>query len=141
MRRGAPNDASQTLQWWDEISGTMVGVTSERAAEVMKMMVTMFSTGDVSGVEAAVHPDYLDHQGLHGESVHGPAGFASVVAAARAGFEALDVTVEDLITGNDRAAARLQWIGVGHDGNLTRQTLEIIRIEDGMAVEHWGGRS
>ncbi len=105
------------------------------------MMVTMFSTGDVSGVEEAVHPDYLDHQGLHGDSIHGPAGFASVVAAARGGFEALDVTVEDLITGNDRAAARLQWTGVRHDGNLTRQTLEIIRIEDGMAIEHWGGRS
>ena len=53
----------------------------------------------------------------------------------------LEVTVEDLITGSDRVAARLQWTGVRHDGNVTRQTLEIIQIEGGMAVEHWGGRS
>ena len=51
------------------------------------------------------------------------------------------MTVEDLITGSDRVAARLQWTGVRHDAKVTRQTLEIIRIEDGMAVEHWGGRS
>ena len=104
-------------------------------------MVVMFSTGDVSDVEETVHPNYLDHQGLHGESIQGPAGFASVVAAARLGFEALDVTVEDLITGRDRAAARLQWSGVLPGGKVTRQTLEIVRIENGMAVEHWGGGS
>ena len=51
------------------------------------------------------------------------------------------MTVEDLITGSDRVAARLQWTGVRHDGSVTRQTLKIVRIEDGMAVEHWGGRS
>ena len=88
-----------------------------------------------------MHPAYLDHQGLRCEPVRGPAGFASVVAAARADSANLDVTVEDLIPNTDRAAARLQWSGVQAGGEITRQTLEIVRIEDGMAVEHWGGRS
>lgn len=101
----------------------------------------MFSTGDLSDLEETVHPAHLDHQGLRGEPVRGPAGFASVGAAARAGFTNLDVTVEDLITNPDRAAARLQWSGVQADREVTCQTLEIVRIEDGMAVEHWGGRS
>ena len=104
------------------------------------MMVTMFSTGDLSDLEKTVHPAYLDHQGLRGEPARGP-GFASVVAAARAGFTNLDVTVEDLITNTDSAAARLQWSGAQADGKVTRQTLEIVRIEDAIAVEHWGGRS
>jgi predicted SnoaL-like aldol condensation-catalyzing enzyme len=107
----------------------------------MTMMVAMFSTGDLSDLDETVHPAYLDHQGLRGEPVRGRAGFASVVAAARAGFTILDVTIEDLITNTDRAAARLQWSGVQAAGRVTRQTLEIVRIEDGMAVEHWGGRS
>lgn len=105
------------------------------------MMVTMFSTGDLSELEETVHPDYLDHQGLRGQPIRGPAGFASVVAAARAGFTSLDVTVEDLVTNTDRAAARLQWSGVQAHGKVSRQTIEIVRIEDGMAVEHWGVRS
>ncbi|MCA1706964.1 MAG: ester cyclase [Actinobacteria bacterium] len=116
-------------------------MSSERASEVMRMMVTMFSTGDLSDLEETVHPAYLDHQGVRGEPVRGAAGFASVVAAARAGFTNLDVTVEDLITNTDRAAARLQWSVVQADGKVTRQTLEIVRTEDGMAVEHWGGQS
>lgn len=101
----------------------------------------MFSTGDLSDLRETVHPDYLDHQGLRGEPIHGPSGFAAVVAAARTGFTTLDVTVEDLIAGGDRAAARLQWSGVRPDGQVRRQTLEIVRIKDGMAIEHWGGRS
>lgn len=104
-------------------------------------MVAMFSTGDLSDLRETVHPDYLDHQGLHSEPVRGPAGFAAVVAAARTGFTTLDVTVADLIAGGDRAAARLQWSGSRPDGQVSRQTLEIVRIEDGMAIEHWGGRS
>lgn len=117
------------------------GVSSERAVKVMKEMVAMFSTGDLCDIHRTVHPDYLDHQGLHGEPIRGPAGFAAVVAAARSSFTTLDVTVEDLIPAADRAAARLQWSGLRPDGQVSRQTLEIVRIEDGMAIEHWGGRS
>ncbi len=88
-----------------------------------------------------MHPDYLDHQGLGGEPIHGPAGFATVVAAARRRYDRLDVVVEDLITGPDRAAARLLWSGIQPSGEVVRrETLEIIRVDEGMAVEHWGGR-
>lgn len=124
-----------------QFCGTLDGVSSEGAVEVMRKMVAMFSTGDLSDVRETVHPDYLDHQGLHGEPICGPAGFAAVVAAARSSFTTLDVTVEDLIPGADRAAARLQWSGLRPDGQVSRQTLEIVRIQDGMAIEHWGGRS
>lgn len=105
-------------------------------------MVTMFSSGDVSAVQAVVHPDYFDHQGLGGEPVHGPLGFATVVAAARSSYARLEVTLEDLIGAGDRAAARLQWHGTRLEGDVVRrETIEIIRIEQGKAVEHWGARS
>jgi len=70
---------------------TRCGVSMKRPAEVMEAMVAMFTSGDLADLEATVHPDYLDHQGLHGESIHGPAGFATVVAAARSGYNNLDV--------------------------------------------------
>ncbi len=108
----------------------------------MTAMVAIFSTGDLSGIEATVHPNYLDHQGLNGEAIRGPAGFAAVVTGARGGYESLDVTVQDLLTGPDRAAARLLWSGRRPSGEIvSRETLEIIRLDRGRAVEHWGGRS
>jgi len=108
----------------------------------MRSMIAMFSTGDMTGLEMTVAPDYLDHQGLGGEPIHGAHGFAEVVAAARAGHVTLDVTIEDLIVADGSAAARLRWRARRPSGELVeRETLEIVRIEDGRAVEHWGGRS
>ncbi len=113
----------------------------ERAATVIKKMVAMFSNGDLTGLEATVAPGYLDHQGLGGEPIRGTAGFATVVAAARGGCRALDVTIEDLIAADDRAAARLRWRCTRPSGEVVeRETLEIVRISDGKALEHWGGR-
>ena len=58
------------------------------------------------------------------------------------GYEELDVTVADLIPGPDRVAARLVWSGVRRSGEIARrETLEIVRIESGKAIEHWGGHS
>lgn len=94
----------------------------------------MFNTGDLGRVEATVHPDYLDHQGLGGEPIHGTGGFATVVMTARSGYEALEVTVEDLIEEADRAAARLRWRGARPSRERTdRETLESVRVEDGKA--------
>jgi len=105
-------------------------------------MAEMFSTGDLTALEATVGPDYLDHQGLGAGPMHGTDGFATVVATARAAYQALEVTVEDLIVADDRAAARLRWRGTRPSGEqVDRESLEIVRIEDGKAVEHWGGRS
>ena len=100
------------------------------------------SSGDVSKVKEVVHQNYFDHQGLGGEPVRGPSGFAKVVAAARSRYASLEVTLQDLILADDRAAARLQWYGTRLDGDVVRrETIEIIRIEQGKAVEHWGART
>jgi predicted SnoaL-like aldol condensation-catalyzing enzyme len=56
-------------------------------------------------------------------------------------YRTLDVTIEDLIAAEDRAKVRLRWRGTRTSGDdVERETLEIIRIQDGTAVEHWGGR-
>lgn len=57
-------------------------------------------------------------------------------------YETLDVTIEDLIADTDRVAARLRWRGKRTSGEpVERESLEIIRVVDGRAIEHWGGRS
>jgi hypothetical protein len=102
----------------------------------------MFNSGDVGGVAELVHAEYHDHQGLDGEPKSGPSGFAEVVAIARSGYAALDVAVEDLVEKGDRAAARFRWHRTRRTGQrVERETLEMIRVRDDLAVEHWGGRS
>jgi hypothetical protein len=105
-------------------------------------MVEVFGTGATDDVEAIVASDYLDHQGLDNESVRGPFGFRTVVTAARTGYVVFDVIIEDLIEQDDRCAARLRWRGTRLSGeSVERETLEFVRVRNGMAVEHWGGRS
>lgn len=106
-------------------------------------MVAAFDTGDVSELDAIVHPDYLDHQGLpHVRPIRGVDGFRQVVEVARSGYEDFSVDLADLIEGVDRAAARLVWSGVRQTGETTeRETLEVVRVDSGRAIEHWGGRS
>jgi predicted ester cyclase len=112
------------------------------AADVMFAMLAMFSTGDVSHVADVVSAHYVDHQGLHDGPKFGPAGFAAVVVAARDGYASLAASVEDLIVGPDRVAARIRWLGEQVDGVLVeRETIDIVRSINGRAVEHWGARS
>ena len=111
-------------------------------AAVMRAMVSIFASGDLSKVEAVVHTDYVDHQGLGAGPIRGPDGFATVVRAARSNYEVLDVVLQDLIEGHDRSAARLRWRGIRLSGeSVERESIDIVRVEDGRAVEHWGGRS
>lgn len=114
----------------------------QSATDVMRAMVAMFNSGDLSELDATVGANYLDHQGLGEGPMFGPAGFSAVVEAARGSYETLDVTIEDLIADTDRVAARLRWRGKRTSGEpVERESLEIIQVVDGRAIEHWGGRS
>ncbi len=109
----------------------------------MRAMVAAFATGAVDEVDEIVDSDYLDHQGLpHVRPIRGVDGFRHVIEVARGGYADLSVKIADLIEGSDRVAARLVWSGVRPTGEATeRETLEIVRVETGRAIEHWGGHS
>lgn len=112
------------------------------AAQVLEEMVSMFDSGDSSAAADVVAEAYLDHQGLGGGPMRGVDGFIDVVEASWAGFELKMVTVEDLFAADDRAVARIRWRGRRHDGEeLDRETIDIVRIAHGRAVEHWGAHS
>lgn len=50
--------------------------------------------------------------------------------------------MDDLIQAEDRVAVRLRWVGTKPSGEVDeRETIDIVRVVDGQAVEHWGGRS
>ena len=111
------------------------------AVEVLTAMVAMFDSGDPTYADRVVAADYLDHQGLGQGPMRGVDGFAQVVTTYYAEYEHQDVTIEDIFGTTDRAVARIRWRGRRPGGeHVDRQTIDIIRIENGRAVEHWGAR-
>lgn len=111
------------------------------AVEILTAMVAMFDSGDLTHADRVVAADYLDHQGLGQGPMRGVDGFAQVVTTNYAGDERQEVTIEDIFGVGDRAVARIRWQGWRPDGeHVDRQTIDIIRIENGRAVEHWGAR-
>ncbi|MDP8961454.1 MAG: ester cyclase [Actinomycetota bacterium] len=110
--------------------------------EVLEVMVAMFASGDPSAAVAVIAEDYLDHQGLGAGPVRGVEGFAHVVRTNHAAYEHQQVSIEDVFGVCDRAAARISWRGRRHDGEcVDRETIDIVRVAEGRAVEHWGARA
>ena len=117
-------------------------MTDPTATQVLEAMVAMFDSGETATAARVVADSYLDHQGLGEGPMLGVAGFVAVVEASRSGFETKSVTVEDLFGAHDRAVARIRWRGRRHDGvDVDRETIDIVRVEGGRAVEHWGAHS
>ena len=144
--RGSPPDVSPAEH--PKVEGCDHDLMDDRERSrapvaVMQAMVEAFDTGEVHDLADIVDPEYLDHQGLpHVRPIRGADGFRQVVEAARSGYEDLSVQIMDVIEGEDRVAARLLWSGVRRNGlSAERETLEIVRVRDGRAVEHWGGHS
>jgi predicted ester cyclase len=108
--------------------------------EVLRRMLAMFETGDISDVHEVVASDYLDHQGLDTPLV-GPDGFMRVVGTVQSVCPQLRIEVEDEVSEGDRVAARLRWTFRGEAGQLVqRRTIELLRVEHGRAAEHWGAK-
>ncbi len=115
-----------------------------QAREVLSGIYEAINTGDLALLEKFVAPDYADHA----DGYRGVEPFRQQIAAFRAGFPDLRVTVDDLLTDGDRFASRTTITGT-HTGSLmgmpptgkriSVEAVDIGRIHDGQAKERWGG--
>src|SRR5262249_31648762 len=105
--------------------------------ELLQKIVEIFNTGELSEVDAIFSPNYIDHQKPPHIKVDGPEEFRLIVKGARRS-EPFNVTIQDVIEGENKIAARLHWFGNDRGNEIDRETIEILRIEDGLIVEHWG---
>ena len=117
-------------------------MTESDPARVMRRIVAAFATGDTSDCHEYVSAWYLDHQGRGGSPLHGPDGFQQVVRAAHRSTTP-QLKVEDVIADETRAVARIRWrfAPPGQGDVVERETIDIIRVEGGQAVEHWGAEA
>jgi steroid delta-isomerase-like uncharacterized protein len=115
-----------------------------RVEEVVHGIYEAINTGNLALLEKYVAPDYIEHT----DGYQGVEPFAQQIAAFRAGFPDLHVSIEDVLTAGDRFASRTTVTGT-HTGDLmgmpatgkriSVEAVDIGRIENGQAKERWGG--
>jgi steroid delta-isomerase-like uncharacterized protein len=103
------------------------------------------SKGDLNAANELLAPNFALHTPL--PSAPGIQGLDDVITACRAAFEHLNVSIEDMVTEDDKVAARFTARGI-HKGafmglpptgkSITMTGIEIFRIENGKIAELWG---
>jgi predicted ester cyclase len=117
--------------------------TRQLVADIFEMV----DSGDYSRVRELIHEDFVDHGSPLGE-VRGPEGFLAAIQPFTSAFSEAHSEIDLLIVEGDLAAWRSTFTGV-QTGELMgvpptgrRVSVEILnmgRIKDGKAFEHWGG--
>ena len=112
--------------------------------EVLHGIYEAINTGNLALLDKFVAPGYVEHS----EGFQGVEPFRQQVAAFRAAFPDLRVTIEDVLTDGDRFASRTAVTGT-HTGDLmgmpatgkriSVEAVDIGRVHDGQAAERWGG--
>jgi predicted ester cyclase len=112
--------------------------------EVLHGIYEAVNTGNLALLEKFVAPGYVEHS----EGFQGVEPFQQQVAAFRAAFPDLHVSIEDLLIDGDRFASRTTVTGT-HTGDLmglpatgqriSVEAVDIGRIASGQAQERWGG--
>jgi predicted ester cyclase len=115
-----------------------------QAEEVLHGIYEAINTGNLALLDKFVAPGYVEHS----EGFQGVEPFRQQVAAFRAAFPDLRVTIEDVLTDRDRFASRTTVTGT-HTGDLmgmpatgkriSVEAVDIGRIASGQAQERWGG--
>lgn len=120
--------------------------TTTKTAEIIQRLYAEAMNGEnLDVVDELVAEDLVDHGALP-EQKPGREGFKERIRMFREGFPDQTLTVEDMVTDDDRAALRVTSRGT-HTGRIFGlhptgrgfeiQGMDFYRLEDGVIVEHW----
>lgn len=118
---------------------------AERNTEVLRRIIEeAFGKGHLAVLDEVVAPQYAEHQpGLPPNRE----GLKAVITELRRIFPDLTFTVEDMTTDGDkvwgrfraRGTQRGEMMGLPATGkSMDITVIDIIRVQDGRLVEHWG---
>jgi steroid delta-isomerase-like uncharacterized protein len=119
--------------------------TEANKAAYRRLIEEVFNRGNLAVVDELVAADAVDHSGMPGR----PEGAEGVKWAARmfrTAFPDLHFTVEDQVAEDDRLVNRFtvrgthrgEFMGIPPTGRqVTVGGIDLIRVRDGRAVEHW----
>ena len=103
-----------------------------------------FHSGKLAVVDEIFHPNFVDRSTP--EQPPGTEGVKDYISMVRTGFPDIAVTIDDLITTDDKVVVRTTWRGTHLDiyGNyaptgrqVTRTMIQIFRVVDSKLYEEW----
>ena len=112
-----------------------------------RYVAEVWETGDPGAAERFLSPDYRRHRSATGDSIDRD-GQMALLEGFRRAFPNASVTIEDSIETDDRIAFRStmrgthseRFLGIPATGrSVTVGLLDLIRVDDGLFVEQWGG--
>jgi len=105
------------------------------------------SAGNLDVFDELLADDFVDHEELPGDLPQDKHGVKQFFAMLRSAFPDMRMDVEDLIAEGDKIVARVamtatqrgEFMGVPPSGrSVDVQIIDVLRIRDGQAIEHWG---
>lgn len=121
--------------------------TREQNIEIVERgSIEVYEKGNLDVIDEVVSEDFVLHDPLTPEEIHGRDGLKDYVEANRDAFPDLNITIEQLVAEDDLVAVHFTFRGT-HEGRIpdldlepTGAEIEIIgmefdRIEDGKLVE------
>ena len=121
-------------------------MSEQNKANMRRFYDEVFNAGNTSVVDELVAPDFVEHEEFPGLS-GGRDGLKQFVTMMRTAFPDARMDVHDLMADGDKVVARLtmsgtqrgDFFGIPASGkSMSVTTIDIIRFENGQAVEHWG---
>lgn len=112
-----------------------------------RYVAEVWEAGNPSAAERFLAPGYRRHRSATGETID-RAGQLSLLEGFRRVFPDATISIEDSIEEHDRIAFRSTmrgthaelFLGIPPTGRqVTVALLDLIRVEDGLFMEQWGG--
>ncbi len=121
-------------------------MSREEMTRLNRRFAEVFASGDIDALDELVDPDFVEHNPAPGQGP-GIQGLKDWLRDFRQAFSEARYEIEDEIVEGDRMAIRSTFSG-RHTGaflgapatnkRFSIDGIDIIRVRNGRAVEHWG---
>jgi len=121
--------------------------TEQNKALFRRLMEEVFDRGNISLIDELFAPDFVEHEELPPGIAAGSEGVKQLSTMFRSAFPDFKATIDDIIAEGDKVVVRGTWSGT-HKGEfmgiaptgkrVSFGVIDIVRIEGGKFVEHWG---
>lgn len=121
-------------------------MSEQNKATMRRFYQEVFDGGNVGLVDEVCAADFIEHEQFPGLS-NDREGVKQFVTMLRAAFSDVRMEIQDLIAEGDKVVARIrmsgtqrgEFNGIPPSGrSFSVNTIDIVRLRDGQAVEHWG---
>ena len=118
----------------------------EDPKDLMRRFYDAVSTGDLDALDELVADDVVDHEEFPGMPP-GKEGVRQFFGMLRSAFPDLQMEPHEMVAEGDLVCARVtitgtqdgDWMGMPPSGRrIEVEALDMVRLRDGLAVEHWG---